>query len=783
MTARRALALALALLLALTALTAGIAAAQGPTEPAPAGIEPATTLAAVGTAFTYQGRLKDSGVPAAGVYDFQFRLYDALSGGSQIGGTSSVADVAVSDGLFTVTLDFGASAFDGQARWLEIDVKRDADGSYTTLSPRQALTAAPYALSLRPGAAVDGSTGDTILTLSGGDVGLSARGLDYGVYGEGVGADSYGVHGFSSAVGLSAGVAGRSDSVTGNGVYGAALHISGSTRAVYGLNLSTAGTGVLGSASAGSGTTYGVRGESASGTGYGVHGIASAISGANYGVYGRSYSTSGAGVYGYASQSSGTTYGVYGQSSSTDGRGVVGLAAATSGSTRGVIGTSNSSDGTGVLGLTLASSGQTNGVRGESASPDGRGVYGLASSGSGATYGVYGRSASTAGVGVYGQNSSTGGYGGKFDGYGTDVVYVENLGTGRGIQAYAPSDTAIWGKTDSGLAGVDGRNTSETGRGVYGYASHSSGSNYGVFGRTASTAGDGVYGEATAASGATSGVYGLSASSGGAGVYGYANASSGSNVGMYGRSDSTSGTGVYGYATASSGGAYGVYGSSASTSGRGVYGYATASSGSTNGVYGRSASSSGNGVYGTNSGGGRAGYFSGNVHVNGTLTKSSGAFKIDHPLDPANQYLSHSFVESPDMKNIYDGVAALDANGEATVTLPEWFEALNRDFRYQLTPVGAAMPNLYIAQEIQANQFRIAGGAPGMKVSWQVTGIRQDAYANAHRIPVEEPKPAEERGTYLHPTELGQPAEVGLDYQREAQFDQTQEAVPAGDGE
>ncbi|MCK4597432.1 hypothetical protein KAU04_05305, partial [bacterium] len=119
-----------------------------------------------------------------------------------------------------------------------------------------------------------------------------------------------------------------------------------------------------------------------------------------------------------------------------------------------------------------------------------------------------------------------------------------------------------------------------------------------------------------------------------------------------------------------------------------------------------------------------AGYFSGNVTVTGTLSKGGGSFKIDHPLDPANKYLYHSFVESPDMKNLYDGVVNLDNDGAAWVELPEWFEALNKDFRYQLTPIGAPGPNLYIAQEIQNNRFQIAGGPLGMKVSWQVTGIR-----------------------------------------------------------
>jgi hypothetical protein len=133
---------------------------------------------------------------------------------------------------------------------------------------------------------------------------------------------------------------------------------------------------------------------------------------------------------------------------------------------------------------------------------------------------------------------------------------------------------------------------------------------------------------------------------------------------------------------------------------------------------------------------GYAGYFSGNVGITGTLSKSAGSFKIDDPIDPTNKFLYHSFVESPDMKNIYDGLIILDDRGEAVVKLPAWFGALNQDFRYQLTAIGAPGPQLYIAQEVQDNQFKIAGGTPGGKVSWQVTGIRHDPYANAHRIPV-----------------------------------------------
>jgi hypothetical protein len=116
------------------------------------------------------------------------------------------------------------------------------------------------------------------------------------------------------------------------------------------------------------------------------------------------------------------------------------------------------------------------------------------------------------------------------------------------------------------------------------------------------------------------------------------------------------------------------------------------------------------------------------------------------------------------MMNIYNGVAQLDTKGQAWVDLPQYFEALNRDFRYQLTAVGAPGPNLYVAEEIQGNRFKIVGGKPGAKVSWQVTGVRQDAYANAHRVPVEEDKAANERGHYLHPDAFGQPQSQGIEF-------------------
>jgi len=139
----------------------------------------------------------------------------------------------------------------------------------------------------------------------------------------------------------------------------------------------------------------------------------------------------------------------------------------------------------------------------------------------------------------------------------------------------------------------------------------------------------------------------------------------------------------------------------------------------------------------------------GDLNVSGSVSKGSGSFVIDHPLDPENKDLYHSFVESPDMLNVYNGNVILDKNGEATVELPEYFEALNIDYRYQLTAIGKPGPELYIKEEIVDNRFVIAGGKPQMKVSWQVTGVRNDPYARDNRIIPEVEK--ENPGQFRYP--------------------------------
>ena len=145
----------------------------------------------------------------------------------------------------------------------------------------------------------------------------------------------------------------------------------------------------------------------------------------------------------------------------------------------------------------------------------------------------------------------------------------------------------------------------------------------------------------------------------------------------------------------------------------------------------------------------------GDIHASGTVFAAVKNFKIDDPLAPADKWLYHTSVESPDMMDIYNGVVVLDARGQAWVQMPDWFEALNMDFRYQLTAMGRPAPNLYIAREVQDNRFKISGGRPHGKVSWQVTGIRHDAWAKAHRSPVEQNKSAEERGKYMYPEGFG----------------------------
>lgn len=444
----------------------------------------------------------------------------------------------------------------------------------------------------------------------------------------------------------------------------------------------------------------------------------------------------------------------------------------------GVFGAHNATTGSfpGVWGETDSTSSQANGVRGvvTSTTPGGNsaGVRGM-NNGTGAN-----------GIGVWGSQN---GSGWGVNGESVSGVGVRGVVTSTGGGAYG-----VWGSSPGNGTGVYGESLDNVG--VTGKGTNTTGVNYGVWGNTASP--DGFAGYFTGGKSYFSGPVGIGDTSpdaeldvtttSGHGIIGTTSASSsygvygvGTTAGVRGESAATNGAGVYGVNnTGNFGGSglcCGVRGdTSATSSSSGVAGISV----HTTGVYGQTGS--GYGVFGSNGGSnsnGYAGYFNGRVHVSGTLSKSGGSFKIDHPLDPANKFLSHSFVESPDMMNIYNGNITTDASGLAVVSMPEWFEALNREFRYQLTVMGQ-FAQAIVESEISDNQFVIRTDKPNVKVSWQVTGVRQDAYAEAHRIPVEEDKNELERGKFLNADVFGEPLEKSIGY---VPAEQVPTPVPMGE--
>lgn len=363
-------------------------------------------------------------------------------------------------------------------------------------------------------------------------------------------------------------------------------------------------------------------------------------------------------------------------------------------------------------------------------------------------------------------------------GFSSAVRAINNGTGGLGVGVYGSQGGSGWG-----VYGV-----TPSGLGVYG---NSSGSGYGVYAN--SSTGTGLFANSTSGQSAnisntnnanTSTTLGVSTTGTGAAIAAsISNASSaasvmtlatnGSGKGLsittpstaMGMKVTTGGTpstslGVTPAIYAESGSSIAVVGISSGQNG--IYGLCTLPS--YGGVAAVSTNAGGYGLWAVNSGG-IAGYFQGNVSITGSIAKGSGTFKIDHPLDPENKYLYHSFVESPDMMNIYNGIITTDANGDARVTLPAYFNALNKDVRYQLTVVGT-FAQAIISEEIAGNAFSIKTDKPNVKVSWQVTGIRRDAYADAHRVIPEVEKEPANKGKYLHPVELGQPASKGIDYNK-----------------
>jgi hypothetical protein len=389
-------------------------------------------------------------------------------------------------------------------------------------------------------------------------------------------------------------------------------------------------------------------------------------------------------------------------------------------------------------------------------------------------------------VGVWGDSTTGVGVFGTSGALTPNLTNIQITYTNAGVIGHSIGDAGgagVWGESIQGT-GVVGR--SQSNNGVLGVTSALPPS-AAVVGSSLSGA-PGVVGFV---GGDAAGVIGNSMN--GPGVQGV----SGSGNGVVGQSVGTDGAGVFGTSDA------GVGVGGTSPSGYGMYGYSAMSigvagtSGSGSGVVGTS--TSGYGVVGTSSGIGYAagvlgqsgsdscfaGFFiggagvgiDGDLLVGGYIYKGGGGFMIDHPLDPANKYLRHSFVESPDMLNVYNGNITTDANGEATVTLPNYFSVLNQDFRYQLTVIGQ-FAQAIVSQEISNDQFTIKTDQPRVKVSWQVTGIRRDPWAVANRIAVEEEKAAKDKGRYLHPELWGRPKEEQVHHRLVAEAGRLAELVP-----
>jgi trimeric autotransporter adhesin len=725
--------------------------------------------------FTYQGRLAENGVSANGPHDLRFILFDAPIGGSQQGPILTLEEVPVTAGNFSVTLDFGSAAFPGAARYLEIAVRPgESTGNFIVLTPRQSVAATPYAIRSLSAASADAAANATTATNAtnattavnfsgalGGDVtgnqgattvgrlrniplptpAQSDDGRVLRYQNDGVNPPSFVLAADANSGGTITGVT-AGTGLSGGGASGnvnVSLAAGGVSATELANNAVTTAKLVDGNVTDAKIAT--VAGNKITGTipvASVPAGSASYIQNTATQQAGAIFNISGNGTIGGA-LTAGTLSG--------NGAALTNLNAANIAS--GVMGTARGGTGlgtTGAAGNYLRSNGTawTSSALLAADLPSGSGHYiqNTTTTQTGTHFnisgnGTVGGTLASANLGI-GTSAPEARADIRHEGVGVNSLMITEAGgfptiIGRSSNGTLAAPTAL--SSGSNFLRLSGRGHTGTGfSGDQAYidmlaAQPWTDANRGTLIRFATTANDSI-----AASPRM-----LIDHDGRVGI-----GTTAPDTLLHVRSTVTPTPGILASVITGEGvgeqriGVHGIASSVSLPGGRAIQGTATGTSST-------------------------AGYFDGFVTITGGLSKGGGSFKIDHPLDPANKYLYHSFVESPDMMNIYNGNVTTDATGLAEVVLPEWFEALNRDFRYQLTVLGQ-FAQAIIAEKIKGNRFKIRTSLPFVEVSWQVTGIRKDAYAEKHRIQVEEEKPEKERGSYLHPAAFNQPEEKGVEW-------------------
>lgn len=673
------------------------------------------------SSFVYQAQLNAGGVPANGAHDLRFRLYDAASGGLQVGPALCLDNATVVAGAVSAVLDFGA-VFDGRRFYLEVDVRADtgldcSDASgYDTLSPRQAFSATPQAsFSLTSATAASATTAGVATTATNAGL-LNGQAASF----------------YQDAANLT----GTVPDARLAGTYSGAVTLSNATNVLRGNG---AGLTALSATSLSTGT------------------VADARLSANVVLENTANSFGNFTNTFLGSVGVGTT--------APNGRlEVKGSLVLRDPGANSLLRLSPSTGGFGVnpefiIQDTATGTGaNTNFHVSRNAIWDGVSAYNRIDVGQKASSLQY---LNNGDIGFY-----TAGAGANPITW-TSSLYIDALTGAVGIANSTPAHPLNFATVLGDKISLYGNGANHFGFGVQADLLQIHGANASsdiVFGHGGSAGmtervrfkgngqvgiglanpGDaalhvlgGARGNAVIAENATAGAVALTALSTGA---------TGAGMGGAFESDSTSGTGLYAVANANTGTTYGVrgYTDSSGTNSIGVRGEALRA-GTNFGVYGAAAGANSFGVYA-------------NGRLGASGTKS---FMIDHPLDPENKVLLHYSAESPEVLNLYCGVVQLDGAGEAWVVLPDYFDAINIDPRYSLTSVGAPAPMLHVAEEVLDNRFKVAGGSPGGRVSWEVKAVRHDRFVQRYGAPAEQEKPAESRGAYIRPELYDLPARKG----------------------